>query len=235
MQWLPVFSSIQTTTWLLFLSLIQVCACKPSPERVGLKAKGNEWPNNIWIAQESWATDCALTSTETIRREGTKLHWQNIPNNTTVPIASETNFLTHSIQQSPSLETNRFSASQEILSSLWNQKVHYQIHNSPPPVPTLSQINPFHAPITTFWRSILTLSSHLRLGLPSGLLPSGFPTVTLYAPLLNTCYMPRQSQSSWFDRQYYIWWAVRIIKLLSLHSRRTISEAVKWIFNWNYA
>ena len=31
------------------------------------------------------------------------------------------------------------------------------------------------------WRSIL-LSTHLRLGLPSGLLPSGFPSKTLYTP-----------------------------------------------------
>ena len=34
----------------------------------------------------------------------------------------------------------------------------------------------------TSWRSIL-ISTHLRLGLPSGLFPSGFPTKTLYAPL----------------------------------------------------
>ena len=33
------------------------------------------------------------------------------------------------------------------------------------------------------WRFILILSTHLRLGLPSVLLPSGFPTNTLYTPL----------------------------------------------------
>ena len=33
------------------------------------------------------------------------------------------------------------------------------------------------------WRSILMLSTHLRLGLPSGLFPSGFSTKTLYTPL----------------------------------------------------
>ena len=35
----------------------------------------------------------------------------------------------------------------------------------------------------TSWRSILILSTHLRLGLPRGLLPSGFPSKTLYTPL----------------------------------------------------
>jgi len=38
-------------------------------------------------------------------------------------------------------------------------------------------------PHPTSWRSVLILSTHRRLGLPSGLLPSGFPTKTLYTSL----------------------------------------------------
>ena len=38
-------------------------------------------------------------------------------------------------------------------------------------------------PHSAFWRSILILSTHLCLGLPSGLIPSGFPTKTLYIPV----------------------------------------------------
>jgi hypothetical protein len=53
---------------------------------------------------------------------------------------------------------------------------------------TLSQINPYH-PISQ--RSILILSTHLRLGLPSGLFLSGFPTNTLcvfrFVPIRTTC------------------------------------------------
>jgi len=37
-------------------------------------------------------------------------------------------------------------------------------------------------PHPTSWRSILILFTHLRLGLPSGLFPSGFPNKTLYTP-----------------------------------------------------
>ena len=49
---------------------------------------------------------------------------------------------------------------------------------------SLSWASPIQSiyPHPTSWRSILILSTHLRLGLLSGLLPSGFPTKTLYTP-----------------------------------------------------
>jgi hypothetical protein len=83
---------------------------------------------------------------------------------------------THTMQLSPSLEANRFAASQEIPSILWKPKVHYRIHKCPPHVSILDQPNPVHTPTSHFLRSILILSFHLRLDLPSGLFPSGFPT-----------------------------------------------------------
>jgi hypothetical protein len=51
------------------------------------------------------------------------------------------------------------------------------------PYPETNKSNPQHASYLS--KPILILSTHLRLGLPSGLLPSGFPTNILYALLFT--------------------------------------------------
>ena len=124
------------------------------------------------------------------------------------------NLLTFSKEKNPSWGANRFSASQEIHLILWNQKVHYRIHNSPPPVPILSQLDPVHTPTSHF------LKIHLKIILPST--PGShmwsiflrYSHQNLYVSTLPyTRYMPRPPHSSRYDHPNNIGW-LHIIKLL---------------------
>ena len=92
-----------------------------------------------------------------------------------------TYLLTYSMEQSPSWKANRFAASQEIPRLLWNPKVHYRMHKCHLSLSWASSIQSM-PPHPTSWRSILILSSHMLLVLPSGIFLSDLLTKALYTP-----------------------------------------------------
>jgi len=89
------------------------------------------------------------------------------------------------MEQSPSWDANRVSASQEKFPHFTGPQgslPHSQMPaTSPYPEPTPSSPYPYNLPP---WRSILILPSHLSLGLPNGLFPLGFLNTTLNTPLI---------------------------------------------------
>ena len=112
-----------------------------------------------------------------------------------------TYLLTYSIEQSPSLEANLCSASQQIPRILWNPKVHYRIHKWPPPVPILSQLDPLHTPTSHFLKIHFNTIFPSIPGSPKWSLSLRFPhqNPEHASPLHHTCHMLGRSHYSWFN------------------------------------
>ena len=132
--------------------------------------------------------------------------------------------------QSPSWEANWFAASQEIPA----------FHGTRNFIPALTSVrhlslswaSPIQSiyPHPTSWRSILILSTHLRLGLPSVLFPSGFPIKTLYTPSPHP-YAPHAQPISFFSILSLAQYWVRLYTIIVTSNTRTYTESIlytKW-------
>jgi hypothetical protein len=86
------------------------------------------------------------------------------------------------------------------------------------PYPETDQSSP-DQPILSLLRSVFILYSHLRPGLLSGVLPTGFATKNcMHFSSPQACYISCPSHPSWLDRSNYIWRTVRVTNLLIMHS-----------------
>ena len=138
-------------------------------------------------------------------------HATNMSHNYAMRLIYTHDELTNSMVQSYTWDSGIFSADQDISRILWNPKVHYRIHNSPPSVPIPSQINPVHSYTSYFLKINCNIIYLFTPCIPSGRLPSSFPVFT--SPVAHTCYMSCLSQSSWLGHPNDVWWGVQSIKL----------------------
>ena len=120
------------------------------------------------------------------------------------------------MEQSPSWEANRFSASQGIPQVIWNPKVHSRIHKYPPLVLILSQLDQVHTPTS------YSLKIHLNIILPStpGSPRRRWVSLSLRLPqqnplyafsLLHTRYMPSSFHYSRFYHPKNFGWGYRLL------------------------
>jgi hypothetical protein len=100
--------------------------------------------------------------------------------------------VTHSLEYSPFWEARNPSASQQNPCLLWNLKVHYHVHKSPPLIPALCQKKPIQILTPYCFKIHFNIILPASPGLPSGISPSHFLTkISMnFSSLLSVLYSP---------------------------------------------
>jgi hypothetical protein len=109
------------------------------------------------------------------------INWREFLYNGKFPLVT-----TNVVEISPSWEAARCAVSKELPNILWNPNVHYRSSRKPStgPYHKPDQSSPYQSILSL--RSILIFSTHLLLGLPSGLFPSESPPM----PYMHSCSPP---------------------------------------------
>jgi hypothetical protein len=90
-------------------------------------------------------------------------------------LSVKTALITYLLHGAHSFLWSWFSATQEIPRILLDEKFYYRSQNCPPPVPILSQLDPFRTPTSHF------TETHLNIFIPSS--PGPFPQVSHQNPV----------------------------------------------------
>jgi hypothetical protein len=97
--------------------------------------------------------------------------------------------ITNFMELNPSWEATSYAATQEFLKIVWNPKVHYRAQKNPSLIPILIQNDAVIQSHPIPLRSIVKLSTHLRLRLPSGI-STTTTNIYMHPSRPHSCYMP---------------------------------------------
>jgi len=114
------------------------------------------------------------------------------------------------MEQSPSIETNSYSAIKKICHLLWNPDVHFLIHKSLPLDFILSQINAAHS-LTSCFCILLSMPVSSKLYLYFRFSKWNLACIS---HISHSCYVPHPSHPPSFNHPYSILWRIQIMKLL---------------------
>jgi hypothetical protein len=124
-------------------------------------------------------------------------------------------FLTSKLHEAE--EVKSCSATQEITSILWGLKVHCRVHNTPPVIPVLKQMNSVHI-LQSYFFNTSFFSSQVHLGLFSGMFLLDFSARILYTYLpSNASYAPCPSYLFFnilivSEEEYKIWRSCKFLQ-----------------------
>jgi hypothetical protein len=118
------------------------------------------------------------------------------------------------------LRSYSHSASQEFPHILWDPKVYYSVHKSPPLVTILKQMHLGHT-VPSYFPKILSniiFSSTLKCFEWSLLFRFSDPDFVCISHRSHACYICRPSVLPWLDHPNNISWSVQVMKLLIIQS-----------------